>query len=120
MDKQQQQEFKAILETRREEILKQLESIGSRGGDSSQGPEFPEYGDALEDNAAEVADYANTVSMERDMAENLSDVDAALKKIEDGTYGICNYCGQPIEIERLKARPESTSCVKCKNALKNS
>lgn len=38
----------------------------------------------------------------------------ALKKIDDGSYGICEICSQPITEERLKARPEATMCFECK------
>ncbi|MCK2157065.1 MULTISPECIES: TraR/DksA C4-type zinc finger protein [Exiguobacterium] len=54
---------------------------------------------------------------ERDQAmtdmqeEMLSDVDLALKAIEDGTYGVCKVCGKDIEIERLDIIPETLLCI---------
>ena len=44
----------------------------------------------------------------------LSKIDHALTKIEDGTFGICEDCGEPISIKRLEARPETTLCIRCK------
>ena len=44
----------------------------------------------------------------------LSKLDLALKKIEDGTFGICEICEEPIGTKRLEARPETTLCIKCK------
>jgi len=44
----------------------------------------------------------------------LSKLDLALKKIEDGTFGICEICEEPIGKKRLEARPETTLCIKCK------
>jgi DnaK suppressor protein len=38
----------------------------------------------------------------------------ALERIEDGTYGICEECGEEITAERLKARPVTTLCIECK------
>lgn len=38
----------------------------------------------------------------------------ALSRIEDGTYGVCEECGNPIEEPRLKARPVTTQCIECK------
>jgi DnaK suppressor protein len=41
-------------------------------------------------------------------------VDLALKKIEDGTFGICDVCDEPIGKKRLEARPETSLCIRCK------
>src|SRR5476649_2452904 len=41
-------------------------------------------------------------------------VDEALKRIEDGTFGECEECGEDIELKRLEARPTATLCVTCK------
>ncbi|HEY4241091.1 MAG TPA: TraR/DksA C4-type zinc finger protein [Kofleriaceae bacterium] len=44
----------------------------------------------------------------------LSKLDLALKKIEDGTFGVCEICEDQIGKKRLEARPETTLCIKCK------
>ena len=44
----------------------------------------------------------------------LSKLDLALKKIDDGTFGICEICEEQIGKKRLEARPETTLCIKCK------
>jgi DnaK suppressor protein len=44
----------------------------------------------------------------------LNKLDLALKKIEDGTFGVCEICEEPIGKKRLEARPETTLCIKCK------
>lgn len=44
----------------------------------------------------------------------LSKLDLALKKITDGTFGICEICDEQIGKKRLEARPETTLCIKCK------
>ncbi len=44
----------------------------------------------------------------------LSKIEAALQKIEDGTYGICDECGEQISEKRLEYRPEATLCITCK------
>lgn len=44
----------------------------------------------------------------------LSKLDLALKKIDDGTFGICEICEEPIGKKRLEARPETSMCIKCK------
>jgi DnaK suppressor protein len=44
----------------------------------------------------------------------LTKLDNALKKIEEGTFGICEVCEEPIGKKRLEARPETTLCIRCK------
>jgi DnaK suppressor protein len=44
----------------------------------------------------------------------LSKLDLALKKIEDGSFGVCEICEEPIGKKRLEARPETSLCIKCK------
>ncbi|WP_378145071.1 TraR/DksA family transcriptional regulator [Cnuibacter sp. UC19_7] len=43
----------------------------------------------------------------------LADIDAALLRVDDGTYGLCATCGHPIPLERLEVRPTATQCVPC-------
>jgi DnaK suppressor protein len=45
---------------------------------------------------------------------HLGKLDLAIRKIDDGTFGICNECGEPISKKRLEARPETLLCIKCK------
>ncbi len=47
----------------------------------------------------------------------LKKVEYALRKMEEGTYGICENCGKPISYERLKARPVAVYCIECKIKL---
>src|ERR1041385_2786467 len=44
----------------------------------------------------------------------LKKIDHALAKIEEGTFGICEECEEPISVKRLEARPETTLCIRCK------
>jgi RNA polymerase-binding protein DksA len=44
----------------------------------------------------------------------ISEIDGALKRIEDGTYGTCTNCGREIPVERLEANPWASLCIDCK------
>ena len=65
---------------------------------------------------------AATVTFNREMDYSLEDntghvlaaIDEALKRIEEGTFGTCARCGQPIAEERLEAMPHATKCIDCK------
>ena len=81
---------------------------------------FPEYGDKPDENAQEIAEYEANLAEEDLMEHNLRDIEKALDRLEKGTYGICKYCGQPIDPRRLQARPTASSCIDCKTKLQNS
>ena len=49
----------------------------------------------------------------RQAEQRLAEVDAALGRLEDGTYGVCVVCGQPIPPARLEVRPTAATCVGC-------
>jgi RNA polymerase-binding protein DksA len=53
-------------------------------------------------------------SLEENEERLLGAIDAALVRIDDGTFGICSTCGQPIGEERLEALPWTTQCIDCK------
>jgi RNA polymerase-binding transcription factor len=45
--------------------------------------------------------------------EQVAALDAALRRLEAGRYGVCHRCGQPIGADRLAARPAATTCIRC-------
>ena len=51
------------------------------------------------------------------MKRDLKEIEAALKKIKNGTYGKCERCKKPIEIKRLEVKPEAVYCLKCESAI---
>jgi len=109
--------MKTILQTEKERLEKALGSIGSKGKKGAYKADFPEYGDDDDENANEVADYSNNISVENELEKELRDVLGALKRIEDGTYGVDKYTGEEIQEGRLRARPTSTSSVASKKTL---
>ena len=56
---------------------------------------------------------AQLAALRRQAVEHLAEVDAALGRLDDGTYGVCDRCGQPIAPARLEARPTARRCVAC-------
>jgi DnaK suppressor protein len=83
-------------------------------GDSAQ---FPNLGEKEDENASEVAQFSDNLSLEDELEKALRDVESALKMIQKGEYGTCKYCGSEIDERRLIARPTSTSCIQCKKTL---
>lgn len=111
---------KKQLEERKAEILKELGDVADRDPRSHRlafNPEFPNYGDSMEDNALEVTAFESNVAIEDNLETALENTERTLKKIEDGKYGLCEKCGQLIEPRRLEAFPSAVSCMNCKKKL---
>jgi len=112
--------FKKRLLEDKNRLTLQMESLGKRDPNRPGHVEvtYPESGSNSEDdNAGEVTEYANELSIEARISSELRDIDDALKAIENGNYGICKYCKKEIEEKRLEARPASSSCIACKKLL---
>lgn len=106
-------EQKATLENE----LSQFASTNKNNADDYQA-NFPEFGDKEDENSAEVATYGDNVSLEHSLEKSLRDVRKAIARVESGSYGICKYCEESINPDRLRARPSSGSCMACKTRLK--
>ncbi|MBF0505978.1 MAG: RNA polymerase-binding protein DksA [Nitrospirae bacterium] len=71
---------------------------------------FPELGDQA---SAEI-DRNFMLKLKGRERKLLKKIDEAIEKIDNGTYGICDVCGEEINIKRLEARPVTTMCIECK------
>ena len=52
-------------------------------------------------------------TLARDAQHHLAEIDAAFARLDAGTYGICERCGEPIGAGRLEARPVARTCIRC-------
>jgi len=71
------------------------------------------FGKRIGDGTTEAVERLATTATARSIAASINDIDKALVKLEEGTYGICDSCGRAIGDERLKALPASALCVSC-------
>jgi DnaK suppressor protein len=67
-----------------------------------------------EEEATETAELENRMALEKRILDQMAEVDNALSKFEKGNYGICESCGQPIDMNRLEALPQAALCMSCK------
>lgn len=105
---------KSELEKRREEILRELNADTVQGDGNDFSAKFEDYGDKEDENAAEVVDFEKNLSLEKTLEISLFNVDKALRKIDEGNYGLCESCAKPIDPKRLEAFPSATACMDCK------
>lgn len=73
----------------------------------------PRYSNHPADEAVELLDRAGRDAIARVLLDDMMQVDRALDRIANGSYGLCDDCGQPIPPRRLEARPTATLCVSC-------
>ena len=104
--------FKLIqlrLEKEHERLTEQLEHIRANRS-SEERREGSPFG-KREEEATETADLENMVAQEQRIIEELADIEAALKKFDTKTFGICEKCGRQIELARLEAMPTAKLCM---------
>lgn len=108
-------EIKEKLIAKKQYLILQLKKFAKKNTKKGRGfkAEFPKIGDHQDENAMEVSEYENTLSVERDFEKELKNVGNALKKTSEGTYGKCSGCGKSINPKRLEIMPEAILCIEC-------
>ena len=109
MNKTQMKKFKTLLTEKRDEIVKKAKQTLEEDM-ALDANDLPDEMDLAS------SEYLQSFEFRLRGREKslLSKLDLALKKIEDGSFGICEICEEPIGKKRLEARPETTLCIKCK------
>jgi len=92
------------VQSLQDDLARSLEDATDEDGNDSH----------LGDSATETLDREIEQSLEENAEHLLASIDAALERIDNGTYGICERCGKPIGEERLEALPYATKCIECK------
>ena len=105
----------ALLEERRR-VVAAIENLHEEhpGSISDETGEDAVYDNHLADTATETFERELDYTLEENSEHVLAEIDAALERIEEATYGICTNCAKPIPEERLEARPWATLCIDCK------
>ncbi len=100
------------LKAEREKLVQQRDDMGA--DEKGELPGADDYGEGFADAAAATAERSEVLGLVENLMTMLNDVDAALVKVADGTYGTCRVCGKQIGADRLEFRPTSTRCIDCK------
>lgn len=110
MDSNQMEKFKEILTSQIDRILNQ-----AKVGRSELNAENNRETEYL-DQAAAQSDQSMRLRLRSRESRLFNKLRLALERIDNGTYGECEVCGEPISIKRLEARPMTTKCIHCKEA----
>jgi len=110
-------ELRKMLDQERDRLMAELEAM------EEHAPEVEEqvgmdigggYDEDLADVASSTFEREKSVALETSVQHTLTQVEEALQRIDDGTYGRCLRCGNPIDFARLKVLPYATLCIRCK------
>lgn len=116
MEKAQLDQLRGRLEQDRGNLTAQIEEIENDEvhAENQYDPEFSGYGNHMAETGTEIFEQERNLALEQSLKAQLADVEHALAKFDDGSYGICDNCGKPISAERLQALPQATLCIRCK------
>lgn len=100
-------DFKALLEEERADLQAKLTELGFGEGGGLN------YDSNFADTSQVTAERGEAEALAAKLQETLAEVERALEKLRNGTYGICEDCGQPIDEARLEAKPAARHCINC-------
>ncbi len=105
--------FRSRLEGEQKRLIEELEQIKAGVRPVDERREGSPFG-KREEEATESLELERRLVLERRVRDHLTEVEHALHKLEEGTYGLCDICGQPIDPARLEALPQASLCLSCK------
>jgi DnaK suppressor protein len=110
LNKKELKKFQELLEEKRKAVLERAREMLSEENMTLDTNDLPDEMDLAS------SEYLQSFEFRLRGREKslLNKLDLALKKIEEGTFGVCEICEEPIGKKRLEARPETTLCIKCK------
>jgi RNA polymerase-binding transcription factor DksA len=108
---------RAQLTQEREHLMTQLRNIGRAPKDEASGQPADREGGSLDfdggfaDSGQVTAERGEVDALATNLLDNLKDVDDAITKLDEGSYGRCEVCGEPIAPARLEAMPSARTCI---------
>ena len=105
--------LRSRLENERKRLVEELEQLKANVRPADERREGSPFG-KREEEAAETLELEKRLTLEKRIRDQMAEVEHALRKFEEGTYGLCDSCGQPIDPARLEALPQANLCMSCK------
>lgn len=103
--------LRTYLESERNRLGEQLHKTDEETGEKREGTPYGKREEA----SLESSEFEKGLAMEQRTREQLAEVEHALEKFDQGTYGQCDCCGKDIPVARLEAIPQTSVCVECKS-----
>jgi DnaK suppressor protein len=108
------EKIRVALSARRDELKREYDTTLSEISELQRDRLTDSAGDDQADTGTKTFEREQEISLANSMLERVSQVERALERLDDGSYGWCERCGNPIPVERLAAFPSATLCVTCK------
>ena len=109
-------DLRARLEKERQSLIGDIETLGI---ENQAQPDEYGVGNHLADEASDVVSRDLNLALRSNSQDLLAQVESALGRLDDGTYGVCARCGNEINPERLDALPYATYCIKCQSEIEH-
>ncbi len=106
--------LRSRLESERKRLIEELAQLKASIRPAEERREGSPFG-KREEEAAESFELEKRLVLDKRVRDLLAEVEHALHKFEEGTYGLCDICGQPIVPARLEALPQASLCLSCKS-----
>ena len=107
------EEIRSGLKSEQERLLEELKQSKASVRPVDERREGSPFG-KREEEATETLELEKRLALEKRITDLQAEVEHALHKFEEGTYGLCDVCGQSIEPARLEALPQANLCMNCK------
>ena len=105
--------LRSRLESEQKRLIEELEQLKAGIRPADERREGSPFG-KREEEATESLELEKRLVLERRVRDHLTEIEHALHKFEEGTYGLCDTCGQSIDPARLEALPQANLCLSCK------
>ncbi len=120
LDKKKLDHYKKLLIELREKIVHDVNNMSkSQGGQANESSDISGHVQHMADVATDMYDREFSLGLASNEREILFKIDAALKRIEDKTFGHCSECEKSIPFLRLDAIPYVETCLKCQEKIEN-
>jgi RNA polymerase-binding protein DksA len=108
----QQDELRGALEAEKDSVEEELAAHGKQSGNEWEGSSESEGEEADPIDAADnIEELATNTPLVAELQERKKEIEAALARMDAGTYGACEVCGDPIPFDRLEANPAAATCI---------
>jgi DnaK suppressor protein len=108
------EKIRAALAERRDELREEYDQTISEIAEMQRDRLTDSAGDDQADTGTKTFEREQEISLANSIRERITQVERALDRLDDGQYGWCERCRNPIPVERLAAFPSATLCVTCK------
>ncbi len=110
-------DVRARLEGERKRLSEEIDALRRAEAEDRRDPSegHSGVGNHIADAASETFEHEKSLALLNNLRTLSTAVERALRKLDEGTYGICDDCGSPIAAERLAAIPYATLCITCKS-----